>query len=756
MKTFYVVLFSIALVSCTKTPDAPNEVNQNKNNLSASNKVVNTNEDVAVHVRLNEISSSPSPVVYALLRLPEHGTLSGTSPDLTYTPAQDFNGSDSFSFQVVSGEMKSNTAEVIINVGAVLDAPVAQNAELSTNEDSTASGTLLGKDPDGGTLVYSIVVNGTKGTARITDPSTGAFNYEPSKESNGTDLFGFKVTRGSVSSMVGAVLVTIAPVNDAPTANSATLAVTEDITKTGTLTASDIDGDALTYSIVSNGAKGTATITNAGTGTFSYQPSKDLNGTDTFTFKVNDGNADSNIATVTVTIAPVNDAPIANDTTLAVKIGDNTLRIPATDADGDLLTFEVVTAPLHGILTGTTLAPQYRPSHSCPAADSFSYRVVDIHGAYSDTATIELERGFGTEGKQSLSGIVNFQPTNVSLLPDEKILIGGIASVSIPGQTPPHYQPSTAYNVGISRLNCDGTRDTSYTASAALTRLETSARILAMANDSTGKTVLLVRFIESIEAIRVLPNGGVDTSFGTGGRFALSTRDTILSNPATGFIAGAYIYVSEIGNRVVGAYPFFSRLKRFTMNGVLDTSFGNSGAYETAVMTDFLAQNDGRLALLGTQRDATNSCSYPSVVRPALNGQESSDYLSFPTLCCTTDPNGPRLKSFQNRLFLSYCGNLLGIDGTEATMRQVFAFESPNSNQSGIFQATDSNFFVSLVGQIAKYTASGVRDQSFGSSGSLVLGAQGLIQSVVNLTDKSIALYDGSLFKFNADGTLSR
>jgi Big-like domain-containing protein len=75
--------------------------------------------------------------------------------------------------------------------------------------------------------------------------------------------------------------------------------------------AEDPDGDSLTYSIVANGTKGTGTITNPATGAFAYTPIPNANGIDTFTFKVNDGVHDSNVATETVQIAPVNDAPVA-------------------------------------------------------------------------------------------------------------------------------------------------------------------------------------------------------------------------------------------------------------------------------------------------------------------------------------------------------------------------------------------------------------------------------------------------------------
>jgi hypothetical protein len=93
-------------------------------------------------------------------------------------------------------------------------------------------------------------------------------------------------------------------INTAPLVADANYSVEAGNALLGLLDAGDADGDALTYSLVANGSLGTATITNAATGAFSYTPSFDADGIDTFTFKVNDGSADSATATVTVMVTP--------------------------------------------------------------------------------------------------------------------------------------------------------------------------------------------------------------------------------------------------------------------------------------------------------------------------------------------------------------------------------------------------------------------------------------------------------------------
>lgn len=116
------------------------------------------------------------------------------------------------------------------------------------------------------------------------------------------------------------------PPNSAPVATDDAISTQEDTATNGTLSASDADGDPLTYSIVANGSKGTATVTNAATGAFTYTPNASENGTDTFTFKASDGTLDSNTATITVTISPVDDL-CATNISSSVVVSQGSLKL---------------------------------------------------------------------------------------------------------------------------------------------------------------------------------------------------------------------------------------------------------------------------------------------------------------------------------------------------------------------------------------------------------------------------------------------
>jgi len=135
----------------------------------------------------------------------------------------------------------------------------------------------------------------------INDNTTTA--YADTTVSNDTTYYYvLRAFNGSIES-ANSNEVSVTPVsNIAPVADNGVLYVLKDVTATEILTASDDDGDPLTYSIVANGSLGTATITNASTGAFQYVPNPGVTGSDSFTFKAADARVDSNIATITVEI----------------------------------------------------------------------------------------------------------------------------------------------------------------------------------------------------------------------------------------------------------------------------------------------------------------------------------------------------------------------------------------------------------------------------------------------------------------------
>jgi PKD repeat protein/subtilisin-like proprotein convertase family protein len=201
--------------------------------------------------------------------------------------------------------------------------------------------------------------------------------------------------------------ITVTSVNDPPIANDVSEVTDENTAKTITLSGSDVETCELTFSIVSNPSHGTldgptnqftciAGSPNRDTNTIVYTPAANYNGPDSFTYKVNDGTADSATATVNITVSPVNSAPVAmNDLYSVTMSGMLEVGAPGvlgndTDVDGDTLTAILVSTTSHGTLTLTNNGGfTYAPETSYTGSDSFTYRANDGQ-ANSEIATVGI------------------------------------------------------------------------------------------------------------------------------------------------------------------------------------------------------------------------------------------------------------------------------------------------------------------------------------------------------------------------------
>jgi hypothetical protein len=181
--------------------------------------------------------------------------------------------------------------------------PVAAPQAVSLDEDTAVPITLAGFDTDGDVLTFVVVTPPAHGSLSGAVPN---LVYRPAANFNGLDAFNFSVNDGMTNSIAATVNLTVLPVNDPPVAFAQSLAVNEDTPVTLTLTAFDVDGDALAYTVVSPPTHG---ILSGAAPNFTYLAITNYFGPDSFTFKVNDGLVDSGVATVSLTVLPVNDPP---------------------------------------------------------------------------------------------------------------------------------------------------------------------------------------------------------------------------------------------------------------------------------------------------------------------------------------------------------------------------------------------------------------------------------------------------------------
>ena len=343
-------------------------------------------------VLANDTDADGDTLTAILVANPAHGTLVfNSNGSFKYTPATNFNGTDSFTYKANDGQQNSGIATATITVTHVNQAPVAVADTFATNENVTltvpaATGVLANdSDPDGDTLTAVIVATTAHGT--LTLASNGGFTYVPTNDFNGVDSFTYKASDGALTSAVVTATINVAHVNQPPVAVADAFAGTENVVlskaQPGVLANdTDPDGDALTAVLVSTTAHGTLTL-NAN-GSFVYTPVNDFNGTDSFTYKANDGTVNSTTAaTVTLTIAHVNQAPVAvNDTlTTAENVAGNVnVLANDSDVDGDTLTVSAHTNGAHGTVAFTGGVATYTPATNFNGTDSFGYTISDGHG----------------------------------------------------------------------------------------------------------------------------------------------------------------------------------------------------------------------------------------------------------------------------------------------------------------------------------------------------------------------------------------
>ena len=176
-------------------------------------------------------------------------------------------------------------------------------------EDSKVSGKVVATDINNDPLTYSLNTEPYFGTA-IVKPD-GTWTYTPYPNYNGEDSFTIKVDDGNGGIAIATISITVLPVNDKPTVPNYSRVTEQNTSISGVIIASDIDGDLLTYKLISSPSNGIVTV-NAN-GTWLYTPNKDFYGTDRFIVEVNDANGGTATSTITITVNKVETNPVPKD-----------------------------------------------------------------------------------------------------------------------------------------------------------------------------------------------------------------------------------------------------------------------------------------------------------------------------------------------------------------------------------------------------------------------------------------------------------
>ena len=375
---------------------------------------------------ITEIAGTPIvPGTMQTIDIPNASVNIAANGDITVTPDTGFSGTVSFDYTISDGNGGTSFATVTGSVSPV-DVPVIEPVNnpptaiddtATTPEETPVRIEVLDNDSDIDADTLTVTQVGTPENGIATLNSDGSISYTPNPNFNGTDSFTYTITDGNGGTSTAEVIVTVTPVNDVPFINEAIsdleFTTNQDTIFTGQVTAIDIDGDELTYTLAPDGLPANGTVNlDPNTGLYNFEPALGFIGTDEFVVIVDDGNGGTETVTIFATVLPVslpepepepapvptpepapvpeNAAPVAIDdmatTPQDVPVEINILSNDS-DLDGDTLT--VIDAQSeNGTVTinpdGTVV---FTPDNGFTGLGTITYTITDTNG---NTATANV------------------------------------------------------------------------------------------------------------------------------------------------------------------------------------------------------------------------------------------------------------------------------------------------------------------------------------------------------------------------------
>ncbi|MFW1011431.1 tandem-95 repeat protein, partial [Vibrio parahaemolyticus] len=368
---------------------------------------------------------------------PANGSVS-VNPDgsVTYTPNDNYHGTDSFTYIVTSGGVSESTT-VRVDVTPVNDAPVAKDDTAITDEDTPVTIDVLPNDTDvdGDKLsIQSASVVEAQGKVEIVD---GKLVFTPAENFNGDAEITYTVTDGSLTDQT-TVKVTVNAVNDTPVveSNIADQTLAEDFTPYSidlNTAFSDVDGE-LTFSVSGNSNIQVAIVNGIAT----FTPTADRNGSEALTFTATDPSGESVSQTVNFTVAPVADivadsARVVEDTPTIIKVlGNDTF-----EGDDKVVSLDTNNGPANGTVSvNPDGSVTYTPNDNYHGEDTFTYIVTS--GGVSESAIVEVNVTPVNDAPVAKDDIATTQEdtaVTIDVLPNDTDVDGdklSIESVSVP------------------------------------------------------------------------------------------------------------------------------------------------------------------------------------------------------------------------------------------------------------------------------------------------------------------------------------
>jgi CshA-type fibril repeat protein len=373
-----------AVVTVTPVNDAPIAVDDAD--------VTAFNTSVTVDLLANDIDiDNPDDLVVTSATVPAgQGTLSDNGDGtFEFTPVDGFTGEATISYTISDGDQTASaihTVTVEENQG-----PQAVDDFSETPEDTAVVVDLRGNDLDPNNTLDELTLSDIAvpaGQGTVVDNRDGTVTFTPAENFNGEATITYTITDPDGLTGEGQAFVTVVPVNDPPVANDDTSAIDEDLTVTISVLDNDTDPDADPLTVTeATSDDGTVVIND--NGTIDFTPNTDFNGDAVINYTITDGNGGFDDAVVTVAVAPVNDAPLAEDdaaetpfeTPVVVSVLDND-----SDPDSDDLTIVEATSPDGEVTINDDGTLTFTPNDGFSGEAEINYTISD--GELTDPAVL--------------------------------------------------------------------------------------------------------------------------------------------------------------------------------------------------------------------------------------------------------------------------------------------------------------------------------------------------------------------------------
>ncbi|EGI74674.1 hypothetical protein PH505_ae00740 [Pseudoalteromonas distincta] len=388
---------STATVTLVINSEPDNPVAQNDAYQFSKNKLFEVTVQNGLLINDFNIEAGDLSVNTTAINTTQNGELTlNADGSFTYQPDLGFIGVDSFTYSISNEQGLTATAQVTLSESGVNTFPQANDDQYTLDEDSSAS--LLDvlandTDTDGDTISISNIEN-TAGEATIV---AGKIQFTPPANFSGEIVLTYTITDGystgneGINDRTASVTITVTPVNDAPTANDDSATMNEDapaLLVNVLANDSDIDGDTLVIT-AATADRGSASVVD---NKIQYTPAANTNGTAIINYTISDGNGGTATTNLTITIIPVNDAPIANADSATIDEDAAPILINVlandSDVDGDSLTISAASANIGSVsVVGNQI--QYTLAADDNGLATVTYTVSDNNGGTS-TATLTI------------------------------------------------------------------------------------------------------------------------------------------------------------------------------------------------------------------------------------------------------------------------------------------------------------------------------------------------------------------------------